>query len=683
MKKTILTVMTLSLFAAVGCKNGNTSAELTSGIDMNNLDTMVRPVDDFYQYACGGWVKNNPLDAEHSRYGSFDALADTNREQMKTLIDSIVAADNKEGSIAYKIATLYTVGMDSVRLQEQGAEPLQGLLNDITNVKTQDDLRAMLLNLHRQGIYVFYGLFNEADMENSKMQLGWIYQSGTGLGDRDYYLKAENKSLRDKYVALMTKEFSLAGYDKLTGRQSDKMAQQVLALETRLATAQYDKLKLRNPAATFHKITVAEADKMAPALGFKTYFEGMGIQGMDTFNLAQPEYIAAVNNIINKENIETIKDYLAWSVINEAAAYLSDDFVEANFDFYGRTMSGMQQNRPRWKRVTSTLNGVMSEALGQLYVQKYFPPEAKDRMLTLVSNLQEAFKTRINEATWMNQATKDLAIEKLNAILVKVGYPDKWRDYSGLDIRDDSYFANILRSNEFDVQYSMNKINKPTDRDEWGMPPQMVNAYYNPTTNEICFPAAILQPPFFNMKADDAANYGAIGVVIGHEMTHGFDDQGRQYDKDGNLNDWWQPADADNFKARAEQLAIFFDSVQVLDNPKTMANGHLTLGENIADNGGLHIAYQAMLNAIAKGQVNNTEMDGFTPAQRFFLAYAAVWANNIREQEIIRLTNEDVHSLGKNRVNVTLKHVNEFYDAFGVKEGDGMYIAPEQRVELW
>lgn len=683
MKKTILTVMTLSLVAAVGCKGGDKPAELTSGIHLSNLDTTANPVDDFYQYACGGWVKNNPLDDEHSRYGAFDILADTNREQMKTLIDEITKNDQQEGTIPYKIATLYNVGMDSARLQQQGAEPIQALLNEINALSTREELSKELVALHRQGINPFFGLFSEADFDNSKMQIGWIYQAGTGMGERDYYLESKNKHLQDAYMQLMTKEFALAGYDKIASMAPDVLAKMVYNLETRLAKAQYDNLTNRDPFKTFHKMNVANAEKIAPAIGFKAYFEGMGVEAMDTFNMAQPEFITEVSNILAKENIETIKAYYAWNVINGAAAYLSDDFVNANFDFYGRTLSGMQQNRPRWKRVTSTLNGAMSEALGQMYVEKYFPAEAKDRMITLVNNLKEAFKQRITDAAWMNQATKEKAIEKLDAVYVKVGYPDKWRDYSKLEIKDDSYFANILRSNRFDVDYSINKINKPTDRDEWGMPPQMVNAYYNPTTNEICFPAAILQPPFFDMNADDAANYGAIGVVIGHEMSHGFDDQGRLYDKDGNLKDWWLPEDADNFKANAKKLAEYFSTIQVLDNPLTMANGELTLGENIADNGGLHISYLAMQNAKAKGQVKDEPMDGFTPEQRFFLAYAAVWANNIRNEEIVRLTNEDEHSLGMWRVNGTLKHVTEFVEAFGVKEGDGMWIDPEQRVTLW
>ena len=678
MKKTFLTIMSIALFASCGHKQ-----ELVSGIDLSNLDTTANPVEDFYQYACGGWIAANPLDAEHSRYGAFDKLADNNREQLKSLIDSLAAAKNEKGSVADKIATLYNVGMDSVTLQEQGNAPVQPLLNEVAALKSREDLKKELVALHLQGIDPFFGLFNEADYTNSKMQLAWIYQTGLGMGERDYYLTSDNAKLRAAYMDLMKKEFAMAGYDKISGMSADKLADMVMKLETRLAKAQYDRETNRDPHKTFHKMTLADADKQVAAVDFKGYFAGMGLPKLEQFNMAQPEYIAEVSKVLASENIDVVKAYYAWNVINTAAAYLSDDFVNANFDFYGREMSGKEENQPRWKRVTNTLNGALSEAIGQMYVAKYFPPEAKQRMITLVDNLKDAFGQRIEDATWMDRATKDKAKEKLAAILVKVGYPDKWRDYSGLEIKNDSYFANVLRSNRFDVAYMVSKIDKPTDRDEWQMPPQMVNAYYNPTTNEICFPAAILQPPFFNLNADDAVNYGAIGVVIGHEMTHGFDDQGRQYDKDGNLNDWWSEQDAEKFKANAQVLIDHFNGIKVLDNPETYANGKYTLGENIADNGGLHISYLAMRNAIVNGQVRDAEMDGFTAAQRFFLAYAGVWAGNIRDKEIQRLTTEDVHSLSRWRVNGTLPHIGEFIDAWGVKEGNAMYLAPEKRVTLW
>ncbi len=668
---------------ATGCHK---KTELTSGINLDNLDTTVSPQEDFYQYACGGWMKNHPLDAEHSRYGSFDFLAEENQKQLRGIIDSVSANQNQPGSIADKIATLYNIGMDSVRLQKQGAEPLKPYLDEIQAVNTREDINAEIIRLHKRGNHVLFAVFGEADKDDAKQCIAWAYQSGLGLGDRDYYLTNEgnNAKIREGYLKLMQTQFANAGYDQMTGVSADKLAATVMALETKLAKAQYDKLTNRDPFKTFNRKTVDEAIALARNIDWKGYFSAMGIlDGMKTFNVAQPEYFAAVSDILAKEDINTLKAYFAWHEINGAASYLSDNFVDANFEFYGKLLSGREANRPRWKRVTSTVDGAMGEALGHLYVDKYFPAEAKERMKVMVDNLMTALGQRIDMATWMSDQTKANAHEKLATILVKIGYPDKWRDYSGLEIKDDSYYANVVRSNEFDMAYYMSKINKPVDRDEWQMTPQTVNAYYNPTTNEICFPAAILQPPFFQFDADDAANYGAIGVVIGHELTHGFDDQGRNYDKDGNLNDWWNEQDAENFKQNAQVLVDAFNAVKVLDDPETYANGALTLGENIADNGGLHISHLAMQNAIQKGQVNKEKMDGFTPEQRFFLAYAAVWASNARPEAILQLTQMDVHALARNRVNVTLPHVGEFHDAWAVKQGDKMWLDPDKRAQLW
>ena len=662
---------------------------LTSGVNIDNFDTTARLEDDFYQYACGGWMANNPLDAEHSRYGAFDVLAENALKSINDIIDSVSKNENEAGSLADKIATMYNIGMDTAKLQEQGAAPLMPYLEEINNIKTREDVWAQLLKMHRRGYGVLFGVMGEADKDDANMCIAWAWQSGLGLGDRDYYLLDEgnNKNIRKGYVELMEKEFAMAGYDKMSGKKADKLAQTVMAFETRLAKAMNTKLENRNPQATFNRFTVDSANAVYPNIDWKGYFETMNImEGMKSFNIAQPNYFAEVNKVLADTDIETLKAYFAWQQITSAANYLSDDFVNAEFDFFGKLMSGREEIRPRWKRVTSTVEGAMGEALGQLYVEKYFPAEAKTRMETLVQNLITALGQRIDMAEWMTDATKANAHKKLNTIYVKIGYPNKWRDYSGLEIKDDSYYANVMRSNEFDVAYMMSKINKPVDKDEWLMTPQTVNAYYNPTTNEICFPAAILQPPFFQFDADDAANYGAIGVVIGHELTHGFDDQGRQYDENGNLNDWWSEEDAKNFDNNKQTLIEAFNNCIALDDPelgKMNGNGELTLGENIADNGGLHVSYLAMQNAMAKKQVNKNEMDGFTPEQRFFLAYAAVWASNIRPAAALQLTQMDVHSLGRNRVNVALPQVTEFIDAFGIKEGDGMWLAPEKRVVLW
>ena len=671
---------------ATGCQH---KAQLTSGVNLDNFDTTVRLEDDFYQYACGGWMKNNPLDAEHSRYGAFDVLAENALKNVNDIIDSVSKNENEAGSLADKIATMYNIGMDTAKLQEQGAAPLMPYLEEINALKTREDVWAELLKMHRRGYGVLFGVMGEADKDDANMCIAWAWQSGLGLGDRDYYLLDEgnNKNIRKGYVELMEKEFAMAGYDKMSGKKADKLAQTVMAFETRLAKAMNTKLENRNPQATFNRFTVDSANAVYPNIDWNGYFETMNImEGMKSFNIAQPKYFEEVNKVLADADIETLKAYFAWQQITSAANYLSDDFVNAEFDFFGKLMSGREEIRPRWKRVTSTVEGAMGEALGQLYVEKYFPAEAKTRMETLVQNLITALGQRIDMAEWMTDATKANAHKKLSTIYVKIGYPNKWRDYSGLEIKNDSYYANVVRSNEFDVAYMMSKINKPVDKDEWLMTPQTVNAYYNPTTNEICFPAAILQPPFFQFDADDAANYGAIGVVIGHELTHGFDDQGRQYDENGNLNDWWSEEDAKNFDANKQVLVEAFNNCVALDDPelgKMNGNGELTLGENIADNGGLHVSYLAMQNAMEKKQVNKEQMDGFTPEQRFFLAYAAVWASNIRPAAALQLTQMDVHSLGRNRVNVALPQVTEFIDAFGIKEGDGMWLAPEKRVVLW
>ena len=681
MKKILVTVMSLTLLASACNKN-----ELGSGVNFDNLDTTVNPTEDFYHYACGGWLKNHPLDAEHSRYGAFDVLAETNQEQLRTIIDSLVSNTNEAGSYGDKIATLYKVGMDTVTIEKQGAEPIMPYLNEIVALKTNDDVQNEMRRLHGIGINPFFALFNEADANDAKMCIAWLYQTGIGMGERDYYIKNDGREpqLRAAYLKLLETQFANAGYDKLSGKTPAQLAKMVMDLETRLAKAQYDNEENRDPFKTFNKMTLDEAKAKTPGIDYNAYFAQMGLNKLTSFNMAQPEYFEEVAKVLtSNKDIEAIKAYFAWNVINTAAGYLSENFVNANFEFYGRTLSGAEQLRPRWKRVTTTVDGAMGEALGQLYVERFFPPEAKHRMVEMVNNLKEAFALRINDASWMSDATKKLAIEKLSTILVKVGYPEKWRDYSGLEIKNDSYFANVIRSNEFDIAYMVSKIDKPVDRDEWGMTPQTVNAYYNPTTNEICFPAGILQKPFFDMNADDAFNYGAIGVVIGHEMTHGFDDQGRHYDKEGNLNDWWNEQDAENFKKNSQVLVDWFNKVKVSDDPLTYANGSLTLGENIADNGGLHISFRAMQTALEKKQVNAKEMDGFTPAQRFFLAYAGVWASNIREEAKLMLTAADVHSLAENRVNATLPHITEFIEAFGIQAGSKMYLEPDQRAVIW
>ena len=532
-----------------------------------------------------------------------------------------------------------------------------------------------------EGSTPFFALYGSADPDNSSMNMAHIWQSGLGIGDRDYYLDKDQENIRNEYVKLMTKMFSMSGYSTIANFKGNEaaMAQRVMALETLLAQNAIDKTVLRDPYQSIHKCTPAEFQKMIPALNTSEYLKTLNLN-VDTLNVGQPTYIEAISNVIEVTDFDVIKAYLAWNVISDAASYLSDEFVDASFDFYGKVLSGRKENRPRWKRVIDNIDASLGEAVGQMYVKKYFPAEAKARMEQLVKNLQWALGERIKASTWMTDQTKKNALEKLAAFTVKIGYPDKWRDYSGLSIGTESYYANVLNSRRFDMAYNLNKIGKPVDPTEWQMTPQTVNAYYDPTTNEICFPAGILQPPFFDMNADDAANYGAIGVVIGHEMTHGFDDQGRNYDKDGNLTDWWTEQDAETFKEKAQLIVDHFNSIEVA--PGVHANGEFTLGENIADNGGLNVSYTAFQKAKSENQIKG-EMDGFTPEQRFFLAYAAVWAANIREAEILRRTKSDPHALGRWRVNATLRHIDPFYQAFNIQPGDPMYMDPAKRSHIW
>lgn len=671
-----VSVLALAL-ATVAC-NGKKDGALSGGIDVANLDKTVSPKTDFYQYACGGWMKTHPLTDEYGRFGSFDLLAENNRTQLHGLIKGLATQQQEPGSIGQKIGDLYNLAMDSTKLNADGMKPMKPMLDKVAAVKDRKGLTVLAAEMTRQGLGAYFNLFIGADEKNSSMNIVQAFQGGLGLGDRDYYLSddAHNKDIRAKYEAHIARMFRLAGYEE---GQAVKAAGQAMAVETDLAKAAYDRVKARDPQANYHKMTVAELERQAPGIDWNLYFKSLGLPKVKELNVAQPEALAEVAKQVGKGDLDAQKSYLLWKVIDGAASYLSDEFVEANFDFYGKVLSGTPEMQPRWKRAVSAVDGMMGEAVGKMYVEKYFPAAAKERMVKLVGNLQQALGERIRALTWMSDETKAKALEKLSAIYVKVGYPDQWRDYSSLDIKKDSYWANVLRSNVFEYDYMLAKNGKPVDKTEWMMTPQTVNAYYNPTTNEICFPAGILQYPFFDMKADDAFNYGAIGVVIGHEMTHGFDNHGRQYDKDGNLRDWWTAEDAKKFEERTQVLVDWFDKIEVL--PGLHANGKLTLGENIADYGGLQVAFQAFHNAVKDAPLG--VVDGFTPEQRFYLAYAGVWAANIRDEEIRLRTQTDEHSLGRWRVNATLPHIEGWYEAFGVQEGDPMYLAPDKRASIW
>ena len=667
----------LALAVAAGC-DSKKEAVMTSGIDLTNLDTTAVQGADFYQYACGGWMKKHPLTNEYSRFGSFDMLAENNREQLKGLIVEIAAGQNAQGTIGQKIGDIYKLAMDSVKLNADGVTPIQADLEKIASVKDKSEIVPLMAELAHSGVFPYFSFYVGADIMDSKSNLFQLYQGGISLGEKEYYLDNDDVTvnIRNKYKEHIVKMFQLAGFDEAAAK---KKMEAVMDIETRIAKASFSAVEQRNPAANYHKMSLDELKKEIPGIDWDAFLNGIGVKGVTELSVSQVEPIKEVEKIINSLPVENQIAYMQWSLIDRAAGYLSDDLVAQNFDFYGKTLSGKQTNQPRWKRAVSTVNGVLGEAVGQMYVEKYFPAAAKERMVQLVKNLQTALGERIRNLEWMGDSTKIKAIEKLNSFYVKVGYPDKWRDYTGLNIEKDSYWANVKRATEFELDYMLSKAGKPVDRDEWGMTPQTVNAYYNPTTNEICFPAGILQYPFFDMNADDAFNYGAIGVVIGHEMTHGFDDQGRQFDKDGNLKDWWTAEDAKRFEERAQVMVNFFDSIQVL--PGLNANGSLTLGENIADHGGLQVSFQAFKNATKDAPL--PVKDGFTPEQRYFLSYAGVWAGNIRDEQIRLQTKSDPHSLGRWRVNGALPQIGAWYDAFGIKEGDPMYLAPEKRVSIW
>ena len=674
-KRKMFPFLAAGIVALASCNTPQKEVVKIAAINPANMDTTVAAGTDFYEYACGGWIKNNPLKPEYARFGTFDQLLENNQEQLRVLIEELSATPHEAGSVAGKIGALYAMGLDSTKLNADGVAPIKEELAAINALATKSDVSKMVATLHKEGMAPFFALFVDADEKN----IVQLYQAGIGMGDRDYYLLEDEGSakMRDAYRAYINKLFTLAGSSP---EQADAAVDAVMKIEKAIAEISYGREDLRDSQKNYNKLAYEDFKQIESPLDWDVYFESMGLAGLKELDAKQINFYKEMNKALQNTTVDEQKYYLAFNLLSAAAPYLSDDFVDADFEFYGKVMSGKQEQQPRWKRSLNTVNGALGEAVGEMYVEKYFPASSKEKMLTLVGNLQTALSERINGLEWMSDTTKAKAQEKLAAFTVKIGYPDKWRDYSGLEIKDDSYWANVRRSNIFDMAYQLADVDKPVDKSRWHMNPQTVNAYYNPTTNEICFPAAILQPPFFNPDADDAVNYGAIGVVIGHEMTHGFDDQGRNYDKDGNLIDWWTAEDAVRFKERADKLVDQYDQIIVIDT--LHANGRFTLGENIADHGGLLVAHQAYLNSL-KGKETPAPIDGFTNEQRFFLGYATLWGQNIRPEEIRRRTKIDPHSLGKWRVNAALRNIAPFYAAFDIKEGDPMFMAPADRVVIW
>ena len=650
----------------------------TSGLHLENMDTTAQPGTDFYQYATGGWQKLNPLPAEYSRYGSFDQLAELNQKRINELVEGLAAEQHEAGTVAQKIGDLYNMAMDSAKRNADGYEPVKADLAEVASIKSVHDVYALLPKLGTYGAGAYFGIYVGPDDKNSMENAVQMSQSGLSMGLRDYYLENDEAivKIREAFKEHVVKMFKLFGYSDAEAQQGRDI---VMEVETRLAKAFRSNVELRDPEANYNKMSMEQLKNDYPSFEWDTYLEGMGLKDVKEIIVGQPNSLKESADVIATLPMDKQRIYLQWKVMDGAADALSDEIAEQNFDFFSRTMRGIQEQQPRWKRAVSVVGGVLGEAVGQMYVEKYFPAEAKARMTELVGNLQKALGERIQNLEWMSDETKAKALEKLSTFVVKIGYPDKWKDYSTLDIKNDSYYENLKRASKWMHEDMISRYGKPVDRTEWFMTPQTVNAYYNPTSNEICFPAGILQYPFFDMNADDAFNYGAIGVVIGHEMTHGFDDQGRQYDKDGNLKDWWKEADAQKFTERAKVIIDFYDNIEVL--PGLHANGNLTQGENIADHGGLKIAFQAFKNATKDNPL--PVKDGFTPEQRFYLAFATVWGQNITEAEIRNRTKSDVHSLGKWRVNGTMPQLDSWYEAFNITESDPMYIAPEKRVNVW
>lgn len=677
-----LKTMILTMALAAITMNGSADEPLKSGINPADMNTSVKAGDDFYEYACGGWMKANPLPAAYSRFGSFDRLGEDNNKRINDILKELQSNTYPQGTVEQKLSDYYKLAMDSARREKEGIQPVMPLIKKLEAAKTVKQLFDVQLEMAKFGDSEFYSAGMGADEKNATQNILNVSQGGLTLGQKDYYLETDEATtkIREAYKQHIVRMFQLFGFSK---GQATKKMQNVWKLELALAKVSKSRTELRDPQANYNKMTLKDFTAKYPNLKLEQVMNAQGLQSkyMQELVVGQPAFMAGANTLLAKMKPTEYRDYMEWGVIVSAANYLNDDVRKANFDFFGKTMTGRKEEHPLWRRATSQVQSAMGQALGRIYVDKYFPAAAKARMLKLVKNLQIALGERIAAQDWMDDSTKVNALLKLNSFYVKVGYPDKWIDFTKLVVdAKKSYYENHINNLTFWNEYYIDHTaGKPVDIEDWYMTPQTVNAYYNPTTNEICFPAGILQVPFFDMTADDAFNYGAIGVVIGHEMTHGFDDQGRQFDKDGNMHDWWKATDGKNFTERTDKYADFFSAIDVL--PDLKANGRLTLGENLADHGGLMVAYAAFKNA-TKNQTLPV-IDGLTPDQRFFLAYAGVWAGNITEAEIRNRTKSDPHALGRWRVNGALPHIDAWYEAFGIKEGDKMYIPKEKRLQLW
>ena len=667
---------------ALAMMTASASAQLKSGINLNDLDKSVRPADDFYEYACGGWMKANPLPAAYSRYGSFDRLAEDNNKRINGILKELQENTYPAGTVEQKLSDLYKLAMDSARREKEGLAPVMPLIKRLEAAKKKEQLFAIQLEMMPYGESELFGSYIGADEMDAMKNILTVRQGGLTLGQKDYYLENDEATvkIREAFKKHIVRMFQLFGFSKSV---AEKKMKNVMKVEMALAKASKSRTELRDPIANYNRMTLSDFLAKYPHLQLEKQMNAKGIksQYIQELIVGQPAFMEVADKLFASMTAAEYRDVMEWGLIDGSTGYLNDAVRAANFDFYGKVMSGRKEDHPLWRRSTNQVQGVMGEALGRIYVKKYFPASSKERMKTLVENLRVALGERIAAQDWMDDSTKVNALLKLNTFYVKIGYPDRWTDLTNLKIdAKKSYYENMQECARFWQAWQIDHTaGKPADRDDWFMNPQTVNAYYNPTTNEICFPAGILQVPFFDPEADDAFNYGAIGVVIGHEMTHGFDDQGRRYDKVGNLCDWWTEADGKNFTERTQKFADFFSKIKVL--PDLNANGQLTLGENLADHGGLQVSYAAFKEATKRKPLST--IDGLTPEQRFFIAYAGVWAGNITEAEIRNRTKSDPHSLGRWRVNGALPHVDAWYDAFGVKEGDKMFLPQAERLPLW
>lgn len=683
MKKIIIAILTIALLQ--GCttnvKNTVEKVKKYPAFDVQNMDTTIKPGDDFFNYTNGTWLKNNPIPADKNSRSTFDELFERNRHDIREIIEEAAAVkDVQPGSNTEKIGTFYNSGMDTISIERLGLSPLKMFFDKIESIRSIADVQSVGAFSQTYQISPFFVVFSNQDSKNSTSVIAQCYQAGIGLPERDYYFNNDEstKKIREKYLIHLTKMFELL---KDEPSVAGKNAETVMKMETQLAKASFTNVENQDPLKTYNKVTIEELNKLAPDINWHSYFTQVGYPGLSEVNIWQPSFMKELSNMMKTVPVDDWKTFLRWQLINSTAAYLGKEFVDQNFDFYNRTLTGQEKMEPRWKLILDVTSASLGESIGQLYVKKYFPPVAKQKMTDLVMNLKKSLKQRIENLTWMGPQTKQEALAKLEKMGVKVGYPDKWRDYSGLSISSESYVLNVLNSQAFEFRYSMDKVGKPVDPTEWGMTPQTVNAYYNPNRNEIVFPAGILQPPFFNLDADDAVNYGAIGFVIGHEMTHGFDNMGRQYDKDGNLRDWWTKDDSKAFEAHAAMLIDQYNHNEILDS--VFVNGKLTLGENIADLGGGTVAFNAYKLSL-EGKVTPKPIDGFTNYQRFFLAYAQVWRTNMRDKELKKRVKTDEHSPAKVRINGVVYNMPEFYTAFpDVKPGDKLFRPVEQRPVIW